>query len=588
MTNDIVDAAVSQSPLSYLLTNIARIHFGEVASQIISILISCGRLSAKEISFKLKTPLRDIKKGLVSLIQFNCITYWEEKNIFYYLNESGLVVLSRCGIIVEQIKHEYGENEANIVLHVLQNGHIKAGDLQEKSQQIILSKLYEDGWLKRLQKFNYFPLGDLWHKIYEGVLKDMPRSSTVSEIKRVTEAKERAKVQLTELLEAGTKDTDIFTVENGYRQLKPTITIAFNLSRFEKHIRSRELVNLCRSRIGTLTSLIYENALKLIEKNSPDSRHPFKDLDGLINDPEQERVFLNSIENQLVDDGKTVFTIKQLTKHIPDGLDLTNSILTNTFSKPFPKKRPINTEEGPSAKKVKLEGEIPEIDFGHHTANSVNINGNGIESAKQRLVEEHLKLLTSASELKFLIEISPGRYTVPYKVLSEKLKKFNYETLIKRTLGADAFRILRCLKSMKLVDERTLANGTLLREKNVRSELYKLLVLDVVEIQEVPRSADRAASKAFYLYRHKEAPSYKFLRESLLFSMAEILTNIRNLKEDHKILLQKCEREDVKGNEEELLIESELKTLKQLRQREVNDIGKFNRIDILYSLFNLP
>lgn len=68
--------------------------------------------------------------------------------------------------------------------------------------------------------------------------------------------------------------------------------------------------------------------------------------------------------------------------------------------------------------------------------------------------------------------------------------------------------------------------------------------------------------------------------------MADILQNIQQFKNDNKILLEKCEREDVKGNEEELLLESELKTLKNLQLREINNIGKFNRIKTLYEIFD--
>lgn len=108
----------------------------------------------------------------------------------------------------------------------------------------------------------------------------------------------------------------------------------------------------------------------------------------------------------------------------------------------------------------------------------------------------------------------------------------------------------------------------------------------MIEIQEVPRSANRAASKTFYLFRHKEFSAYNFLYNSLTFCMADILLNIQQFKNDNKILLEKCEREDVKGNEEELLLESELKTLKNLQLREINNIGKFNRIKTLYEIFD--
>ena len=107
---------------------------------------------------------------------------------------------------------------------------------------------------------------------------------------------------------------------------------------------------------------------------------------------------------------------------------------------------------------------------------------------------------------------------------------------------------------------------------------------NVVEIQEVPRSADRAASKTFYLFRHKE--NYEFLVNCLVYDMAMILNGIEKFKSEHHILLEKCNRIDVQGQEEQLLLESELKTLHGLQNREISNIVKLNRLVTLFSIFN--
>lgn len=599
------ESAKTQSAKSYLYTTLAKTHLGEVASVIVSTLISYGRLTSRDLSVRSKAPIKLVKSALVSLIQLNCISYWKEessKQVFYSFNEAGLLIFLHSGDIINNIKLTYGEESAEIIQNILQVGHLKIEDylhniqdaeIKFNKERLILN-LFNDGWLKRIQATHFYPLDDLWDKLYQETLKNTPRSSTISEIKRVNEAKETTRLKFTNVLESGNSAKELYQTQAGIKKLSPSLVVGFSLPRFEKHLRTRALVNLSKSRVGLLTCKVYEAALKLIEQNSPDLRHDFLKISGLINDPEEERIFVNSIENKLVDNKKIVFKVHDLVRMIPNELDLRNSILTHNFLKPsINHKKRVNTSipQQPS-KKVKLEDEEMDLDEATEQ-NSISIDDDlsfdmhktdNSDPHSVSLINHHLKLLSSSS-IPFLIEITPGTYTVPYTSLAKQLKKYNYDTLIKTTMGLNAFRILRCLKSLKLADEKTLSNSILLKDKTVRNELFKLKNLNMIEIQEVPRSADRAASKTFYLFRHKEFSAFNFLSNSLTYCMAEILQNIQMFKHENKILLEKCEREDVKGNEEELLLDSELKTLKNLQTREIINVGKFNRIKTLYEVF---
>ncbi|ABN65635.1 subunit of RNA polymerase III (C) [Scheffersomyces stipitis CBS 6054] len=594
---DLPEASKTQSPKSYLYTSIARNHLGDVAALIISCLISYGRLTATDISHRTKIPVKKVKSALVSLIQMNCIFYWREsgsKQVFYSFNETGILVFLHSGDIISHVTTHYGEDSAEIVQNILVNGHIRIEDYvnniddEEKKLDIqtLFFRLFTDRWIVRLQPFNFNPVDDIWNQLYQETLKNTPRTSTTSEVKRVAEAKEKTKTKFINLIESGQSPKDLYLTQDGIKRLNPALVVTFNLSRFQKHLRTTALVSLAKSRVGLLSARIYESALKLVEASSPDLTHPFLQISGLINDPEEARFFVNSIENKLVDEKKTVFNVRDLGRLLPHDLDLRNSILTYNFVKHnlTPKKRSAsNGDDERPTKKIKTE-DSDDIAESLESNGTVQIESNGNGNSIS-LIQHHLKLLSSGSGAQLLIEITPGSYTVPYASLLKYLKQYNFETLVKTTLGPNSFRILRCLKSLKIGDEKTISNSVLLKEKTVRNEIYKLLKANMLEVQEVPRSADRAASKTFYLFRHKEFYSYEFLCNSLIFSMAEILSNIQAFREDHKILLEKCEREDVKGHEEELLLESELKTLKSLQTRQVSNTVRFNRIKSLYEIY---
>ncbi|EMG48593.1 RPC82 DNA-directed RNA polymerase III subunit RPC3 [Candida maltosa Xu316] len=582
MDEILLETSRTQSPKSYLYSTLAQIHLGEIASLIISILISNGRLTAKEISSRTKIPLKNVKIALVSLIQLNCIHYWQDKdkNFYYTLKETGLLLFLYSGDIINHIKKEYGEDEAEIVQNVLTYGHVKIDDYlsqfkDNKSYQIEQEhkflRLFNDKWLVRLQDFDFHSLVDIWAKIYDECLKDTPRTSTTSEIKRVAEAQDKAKHKLNLLLESGKGSADLYTEINGVKKLRPDLVITFNLPRFQKHLRTTALVNLAQARIGLLTSIIYDAALRFIENNSPELDFPVLNIPGLINDPNDVKDYILKDEAKLVNEKKITFSARDIERYLPKNIDFRDSIITPTFAKP---KRPMeNGDSSPTAKKIKLED---------GSSRSISIDKPKLD---MNTIEQHLKLLSNGSNIAFINEISPGNYSVPFYNLTRALKEYNFEALVKATLGNYGFRILRCVKGLRLCDEKAIANAALLKEKTIRSELYHLVKANVIEIQEVPRSADRAASKTFYLYRHKESPSYEFLVNCLIYNVASIFNNIEKFKSEHHILLEKCNRIDVQGQEEQLLLDAELKTLQGLQNREVANIVKLNRLVQLYSIF---
>ncbi|EGV65251.1 RNA polymerase III subunit C82 [Yamadazyma tenuis] len=588
MIAELSESAEGQSPMSNLWTMVTKNHLGSVAAVVVSTLISHGRLTAKDISKKTKFPLKTVKTSLVSLIQLNCVLYWQEgERVDYTFHEQGLLVLLHSGQIINHIRETYDHESAAIIQNLIQIGSIRVEDLVKDadvdtrySVEIKLAKLFSDGWVKPLQKHDFNPIEDLWNQIYQATMKQLPRSATVSEIKRVAEAKEASRIKLTNLVES--LPTGMFDKRDGMKVLKPQTQIAFSYARYQRHTRTNALVSLCESRIGPLTASVYSTALSLIEKSSPEVHHFLTSIDGMILDPEEMVRFETELENRLIDNKAMVFKAHDVVKHLHPQLDLGKSVLTHNFLKPeTTRKRVVSFGEmerklkKPKIKMENLESPLEQEDF-----------ADTVRSETASLVNHHLKLLSSSSAIPFIVELSPGTFTVPFHKLKQIVLEYNYDEVMKKTVGSDGLRILRCIKQMKLVDEKTVAHSVLLKDKLVRNEIYKLVQLNVIEIQEVPRSNDRAASKTFYAYRYKQHTSFNFFKNTLVYNMANILHLIDQFKGEHKVLLDKCEREDVKGHEAELLLDSELRTLKGLKFREINNMGKLHRLLAMYEIFS--
>lgn len=603
------DASQTQSPHSYLYTRVAANHLGDAAATVISTLISYGRSTAKEIGAKSQLSQKQVRGALVSLIQLNSVQYWADggsKMVHYSFNARGMDVLLHAGDIICHVKAKYGSEAAEAVQNIIENGSMAARDYvaayEDPQTQIdkmaVLVRLYNEGWLRRVQSFDFLPTEDLWHKMYQETLKQMPRVATTSEVKRVAEAKEKTKQKFTTLFSLGTEAKDVLFVDGGYHKIRPEVTLTLNLLRYEKQMRSRAFTALANLRLGLVTAKIYAACCELVEQKAPDLHHRFFDVSGLVVDPEEEQMFLRAVENALVDSKQTVFSVRDIARKLPQNLDLRNSILTQNFLKPG-KRSAASSSTDQATKKIKLEdGTSQEIADVNDHGNDGNIDdddgagfdlelSNGLADLhSETLIAEHMRLLLS-SQIPFVFETAPGSYLIPFLNVLKFCKQYHYDALIKTTLGPNALRVLKCVKAMRLVDEKAISNAVLLKDKTVKNEVYKLVTNNVLEIQEVPRSADRAALKTFYLFRHKEAPSYAFVGRSLIYSMGAILSNIDLFKAEHRILLDKCEREDVRGHEEELLLESELKTLRELQVREIKNIARFNRIKWIQFIFGV-
>lgn len=596
MTSSLVDVSRTQSPESYVYTRLAAQHIGEIASIVISSLVSYGRLSARDIGKKTRLSTRNVHTALVSLTQLNCVSYWSDKpgaTVYYSLNTTGLDVLLHGGDIVNHIRSIYGDQEAEVVQNIIENGNVSVssyiGLFDDPAVQFgrmqILVKLYTDGWLRRLQPIDFLPVEDVWNSIFQDTLASTPRSAAVSEVKRLAEVKLRAKIRLSESYALGSSKADVFIMEDGINKLRSNIALSINLPRYEKALRSRSYVDLSRSRVGLLTAQVYGVCCSLIEQKSADIKHKFLEVSGLLTTQDESRAFLEALESTLVDNKLTVFSVHEVVKKLPPNLDLANSITSRVFAKPS--RLSSNDQngggDGPS-KKIKLEnGSALPSENGY--AHDALFNVESSRPDDPALVEEHLQLLSSSS-VPFLVRLHDGHYTIPFLQLSKAVKAYNYDALVKTTMGTDALRIFRCVKDQKLADDRTIAKLVLQKDQVVKSLLFDLIAGNFIQLQEIPRSADRAATKSVYLFRHEESASYQYLKKLLLFSIGEILSNVEQAKLDHKILLEKCERDDVKGHEDELLLESELKTLNDLQSREVSNIGRMNRVKWLYLIYD--
>ncbi len=85
----------------------------------------------------------------------------------------------------------------------------------------------------------------------------------------------------------------------------------------------------------------------------------------------------------------------------------------------------------------------------------------------------------------------------------------------------------------------------MLRQRDVRASLASLFKIGMLELQEVPRSSDRAPSRSFFLWFHNFDRSRALLISQMKKGMCRCLQRIRYERQLRARTLEKLERQKV-------------------------------------------
>jgi DNA-directed RNA polymerase III subunit RPC3 len=125
-----------------------------------------------------------------------------------------------------------------------------------------------------------------------------------------------------------------------------------------------------------------------------------------------------------------------------------------------------------------------------------------------------------------------------------------------------------------MYEERQIAKVAMITSKEVRERLYAMLKAGLVQLQEVPKSADHTPSRTIFLWSIPERANHLHPFRSGIFRsfasrLCSALVNLRDLsaleRRKHAQLLEKVERSDVASN---------LDLLSAAEQKQISDLKK--------------
>ncbi|RDH32595.1 DNA-directed RNA polymerase III subunit rpc3 [Aspergillus welwitschiae] len=602
-------------------------NFGELFARIFSTLQRYDRLSLPRLKFYSRLSDRQLRHGLSAMIQHHLVyhyTSYDDGVTYYEPNLQAAYYLVRSGKILEFIEERLGKYAATLMETIMFLGHAQVGYLKtlpelqpappkangvkqeakggESEEQMNGDDVHTSDQpallhptLKALASHGYiFRVRDAQFQSYADNALDAERAiksrPDVKQLKgkkldetvlegTVTLLKERLDGDLTRGLmhnglprgakrrhgtgsaDATNKkarmdyvdaDEDEDEEENEWSDdemggdttpMELAIVVRVNYEKLDVALRNRRFLDLAEMNSSPVTAQVYEGLLRRIEYQTKQCR----DSAEIPREGEEGEQYSVPI------------ALSAVTEEVDPQLDLAGSIGPMEISQAINKrgKRPLED-----------------------SVNGTDREGSEAPSRTYE-VDQHLSLLsqppynlTSKRVLSGLIT-----WTVEFRHLARKLRHLELERMIEARYGDVALRVIRVLHAKGKLDEKRLQEISLLPFKDLRQVLASMQSGGFVDLQEVPRDAQRQPSRTIYLWYYDPDRIRSSILEDTYKAMSRCMQRLRFERNRLKEFLEKTERSDVKGNEERYLSQAELTLLEQWKAKEALLLGEVARLD---------
>lgn len=335
------------------------------------------------------------------------------------------------------------------------------------------------------------------------------------------------------------------------------MVIKVNYEKCNVALRSQALERLAARSIGDVTAKVYGALLQLLDKKIP---RCYDDLEEYADEQEEEAAQPSATT---LDIGDVLHPSLDLTTTIAEDDDF----LDGDHS--------YDVDKGMGVKR-------------EHTMNGHDNSASSFADRNKRLtqIEQHMALLAEHPR-GFVNKISTrgkGEWRVNFPGLARWMQRNEIEETISARFGSIATRIARMLNAKGKLDEKQVANFTLMRQKDIRSIMAEMHEAGFLEAQEVPKDNSRQPSRTLFLWYFDPERCRQLLMTMTYKAQARIIQRMRFEKDEVLPVVQKAERLDVVGHEEEFLTAGDKATLRRWREFEEKLIVQMGRQDDLVAL----
>ncbi|KAF1936790.1 DNA directed RNA polymeras-like protein III subunit Rpc82 [Clathrospora elynae] len=314
------------------------------------------------------------------------------------------------------------------------------------------------------------------------------------------------------------------------------LVIRVNPEKIAVAMRTEQLVHLVEQRLGYLTARIYQTMLRMLESNIPRcwDEWPEPSLPG--GEPGAE----NGIDPHFLVTARDVATKLSREMDIFEGLD-PNAVVqitrkghvhrTNILSQPIDPSR-LSLDE------------------------------------KTMVVDKHIQLL-SEDPLHFVTWHSRAGFSqwhIEFEEIAKQMIQTEVENTISSRKGSLGVKLIRTLRKKGKLDERAACNTMMMSANDIRGIVNDLTIQGFVQTQEIPKVDRREAKHSLHLVWYDRQRAREKLLHDTYKGMVRILQRIAYERGKVQPTLEKAERSDVVGKEEQYLSKGEVDTLKKWKE----------------------
>ncbi|EJD53249.1 hypothetical protein AURDEDRAFT_180799 [Auricularia subglabra TFB-10046 SS5] len=497
---------MADSESGKLCVQIIHEHFGPLTAQIAAVLLHRGRLSMPQLARELGLKSQTVRAAVLVLVQHNILWHAEtdDRTEVMEINIDECIARLRFGHYMSLAREIFGQEASEIVAILLDHGKLRLPDILSR---LLVSKpkeqaVYTQMVHKLISSTHLKPSTVLSHicprdKLINYEADELKKKKTaIISAKDIREAKDLAVARLrkeeeeAEKIGFKRKAKEALSGRASKKQIveedviDEDVYFRVNHSKFNVQIRNNLIVAAAAERYNDAAAVVICATLKAAEAKSS------------LTDLRSEAVTTNNIMSS-----------------IPENHELASG-LSYTSSK--------------SSKAPKAPS----------TAN---------------LVKEFIGILSAADNPtpagvagSFLsTSSSAGKVQVEYDIIHRRLRRRVLEAVVRERFGDDGVRIIRILLATGKMDDKHIAKVAMKPPKDVRTVLAGMSSAGIIAMQEVPKSADRAPIRTFYLWHVDLPKTYAVLLRNLYKTLFNIQMRKRAEEEDNALIrgiLDKCER----------------------------------------------
>lgn len=177
------------------------------------------------------------------------------------------------------------------------------------------------------------------------------------------------------------------------------------------------------------------------------------------------------------------------------------------------------------------------------------------------------------------------KWSIDHRRIVQILVQSELERTINARFGPTATRMIRILHDKGKLEEKQIGQFGLVQQKELRMMLALMQEAGYLDVQEVPRDNSRQPSRNIYLWSYDQDHTRSVVLERMYKTMSRLLQRYKHEKQVLSGVLDKAERTDVQGHEEEFLSKAERAALVDWKQKEEKLLIQLSRLDEMVLLF---